>query len=731
MLRELYRQPGPQCTHNVRCGCANARTTTTTTTTTTRTRTRTRTSATSNEQVLGRHIKSYVSPREYERYLLAALEREGCGLYPPPSDYFRTLERRLAAGYRFLHQRWPNLTRSPPSPTDELAQLAGLGQHIGEELCFQLCDDQDHLQPIADACALVSLMIAYFDYVLDERPDGAAELLVAMSRPKLLQALNLQRLDGEKRVFENDQIEDPLTKFVVGVAEELFSDCRRLGAIGGSQTAWSRFRKLVLEAYDAQLQTRNAGSQSEAVAAEAVRRKNTRTTAMAAAIVLLSPNGRADVDPDRALAHMEKLGDLFGLADDLVDLVEDIGTDQANALVPDLLDTASPPIRQREPGEVVSEMIQQGIIDAAVNRLCTGFASLHARGDEVLRDPGRFGQHARRWLAAWFTSPEELGQLRIKTDANSCLERAVRFLASIQQPDGSFRTDVSHSPNMDSLHQEESVYIHAFVISCLGAVRNQIPQVAPMLESGTAYLRETQERDGWWRFFGSAHETPGPDVDDTAVALAALIMADDNPNKDLIDRAERWVESLETLRAEGGLFKTWADPSMNKLAFQLPDAAVNANLLHLQGLLDRTDPHLVAFFERAIELHIYHLLNLFGVARFAIPYLISRCCFDRRVEALARHADHMSFYLTYYQGADGGWENDLDSAMAFVALVNNGRRGAEIVSAADWLISRQQTDGGWATGAFFRDMVPFYYGARAFTTALCVEGLSRLTQVDG
>ena len=158
-----------------------------------------------------------------------------------------------------------------------------------------------HARRTGDSCALMSLMIACFDHVMDERPPGRGELLGSVTRSRLVEALDAQRPPGEGPVFPSEHVEDRLAGFVIEVTEELFKHCRALSANGANPEAWSRFHTLVLEAYDAQLQTRSAGPGRHGVALEAVRRKNTRTTAMTAAAVLLAPNLRAEVDPVKVI----------------------------------------------------------------------------------------------------------------------------------------------------------------------------------------------------------------------------------------------------------------------------------------------------------------------------------------------------------------------------------------------------------------------------------------------
>jgi hypothetical protein len=273
---------------------------------------------------------------------------------------------------------------------------------------------------------------------------------------------------------------------------------------------------------------------------------------------------------------------------------------------------------------------------------------------------------------------------------------------------------------------ERSVYIHSYILQALTNVYGQTPLVEDLVGRGAEYLRSAQEKSGWWRFYGPDRVDPPADADDTSVAFAALLSAARPFNRRLTEEASEWLEQLARVRSESGLYKTWADASWNEESFDLPDVVVNANILFLQSMVGRPDLRVMEYLARAIQTESYHLLNLFAVSTILAPYLISRCNQHGIVPVFQAPMERLARYIARRQEPDGGWGDDLDSALALLTLLNAGDAGAAVGRAAECLLRRQQPDGGWESGPLFRDMHPRYYGSRSLTTALCVEALSRL-----
>jgi len=318
------------------------------------------------------------------------------------------------------------------------------------------------------------------------------------------------------------------------------------------------------------------------------------------------------------------------------------------------------------------------------------------------------------------------------SDFNCRQERAfanaIRFISSRQSETGHFASEVAFSPSMSGSHEVRSVYIHSYVLQALSGVRAPAPlesELNYIMRRASEHLWALREKSGWWKFYGRDTDEPPDDADDTSVAYAALLSASLPCDRTLVDETNRWLASLNRIRSESGLFKTWADPSWNRESFDLPDVVVNANILFLQTLVGEADRAISDYLERVVRDRTYFLLNLFAVSPYAVPFLISRCNGYGTVHPLARSMGRLARYVLDRQEADGGWGGDLDSALALLTILNAGHGQFEAGHAARCLRARQQDDGGWRSGPLFRDLRPHFYGSRALTTALCLESLSR------
>jgi len=281
---------------------------------------------------------------------------------------------------------------------------------------------------------------------------------------------------------------------------------------------------------------------------------------------------------------------------------------------------------------------------------------------------------------------------------------------------------------MRESHQEQSVYVHSYILQSLSGVCVASPLMKIIINGAAQYLKSAQGNSGWWRFYGPDMEEPPDDADDTSVALAALLSSTRPFDVRTRKEANSWLDSLERLRSESGLYKTWADASWNEECFELPDLIVNANVLFLQTILERPDRRVSEYLARVVQTETYQVLNLYGVATYAAPFLISRCYYHGAV-GLRSCVTKLKEYILSRQERDGGWGSDLDSVLALLTVINSGYAGDEVCRAAEFLRDRQQADGGWEPGALFRDLCPRYYGSGSLTTAFCIEALARLSAI--
>jgi hypothetical protein len=373
-----------------------------------------------------------------------------------------------------------------------------------------------------------------------------------------------------------------------------------------------------------------------------------------------------------------------------------------------------------------------GFVALEIKRFAAALERFEKSYGDLLVDPERFMRYLRAWLSRRLETCRALAPLSsLGTDQKSRIVKGARFIASRQSEDGHFASEVSLTPNMRDCHEERSVYLHSYILQALSRVCGPMPLIESILQRAAGNLRFMQEKSGWWKFYGPYSAEPPDDVDDTSVAFSALLSFAGPFHGQLVREANTWLDSLERLRSESGLYKTWAEASWNAECFELPDVVVNANVLFMQSMLGRPDPRVQEYLERVVRDQTYQLLNLYAVSIYAVPFLISRCNYPGNVFVLQPSSmTRLRDYILCRQEPDGGWGGALDSVLALLTLLNSGHIGAEVGLALKFLCERQQSDGGWGSGPLFRDLQPRYYGSRSLTTALCLEALSRLSVHD-
>jgi len=273
-----------------------------------------------------------------------------------------------------------------------------------------------------------------------------------------------------------------------------------------------------------------------------------------------------------------------------------------------------------------------------------------------------------------------------------------------------------------------SPYLHSYIVHCLTTVRGLRSEVEQILSNAIGYLHETRDSSGWWSFF-SKRADPGADVDDSAVSYEALLAAHFPFEGNSYEEAVQWLDSIERVRQDSGLFCTWRDRTTNDLDSG-PDMAVNANLLLLMGSVGRRDCSLEHRFFQILKNAEYRENNRYAASKLALPYLVSRCYRDGQVHSLEPGMRDLAEHVIGMQESDGGWGNDLDTALALICLMNAGWRGTEVDGAIASLAARQDADGGWRGDPFFCDFLPNYYGSRSFTSALCLESIARISNYN-
>ena len=275
-------------------------------------------------------------------------------------------------------------------------------------------------------------------------------------------------------------------------------------------------------------------------------------------------------------------------------------------------------------------------------------------------------------------------------------------------------------------HFERPPFVSA--LCALAIASSDEPRAKAICTATKAYLTETIEHPGWWRYY---RHLP-PDLDSTT--LCSLLIGT-HPWIWL----RRNVPGMLANRDEEGRFMTWvlAEDEPNVVSrFRIEaDPVVNANVIAYLGDHPGTRDA-----RRWLEALVTED-NLEGSSKWypdtvAIHYAIARAvtCAAPALDALR---PVLADRILGLRDEEGGFGNVLRTAQAVSALYNIGSLGSidakrEVVR----LTSSQRGDGSWPELLAFGDQSLKWgvvgqigHGSEAVTSAFCIEALERLVEV--
>lgn len=339
----------------------------------------------------------------YWSQVVALVERELPEFTVEPGGTQGFENERLTLGHGVIG-RWPGLDPGAAQHLPRVARIAGQGFVIGLELCHQCDVGELEARAIADVCALANVMISGFDHVVDGPPVGAAELTSAMSRDRIVEALDLHR-EGRYPVFSRSPFGDPAAAYVAAVGEAFFAQCRRLGTRKADDRKWARLASTVLEAYDAELIAANPGDRPIECLREAFRLKSAHSCSILGGVVDLSSATGLTRAEGCLIEAMEPLGEVAGMVDDLCDLGLDVRGGQLSSLL--LLIDDEKFLRNdsgRDLAGAFEALARDKVLERAIGTMAASIRALSRNSREILRDPDRFMQHVRLWLGTWLSA---------------------------------------------------------------------------------------------------------------------------------------------------------------------------------------------------------------------------------------------------------------------------------------------------------------------------------------
>ncbi|MXW67069.1 MAG: hypothetical protein F4Z72_08745 [Gemmatimonadales bacterium] len=313
--------------------------------------------------------------------------------------------------------------------------------------------------------------------------------------------------------------------------------------------------------------------------------------------------------------------------------------------------------------------------------------------------------------------------------AREGIRRGLAFLESAIDENGAWhciRFNVA-DPEIPR-HFERPPFVSA--LCALALESSDEPQARAICTATKAYLIDTIEYPGWWRYY---RHLP-PDLDSTS--LCSLVIG-----------THPWiwlgrnVPGMLANRDEAGRFMTWVlaedEPDVVSRFRIEADPVVNANVLAYLGDHPGTRDA-----RRWLEALVTEG-NLEGSSKWypdtvSIYYAITRAMI-RAEPALDPLRPVLADRILGLRDEEGGFGNVIQTAQAVTALYNIG--SLERIDAkreVEMLMSLQREDGSWPELLAFGDQTLKWgvvgqigHGSEAVTSAFCIEALERLVEVLG
>ena len=309
----------------------------------------------------------------------------------------------------------------------------------------------------------------------------------------------------------------------------------------------------------------------------------------------------------------------------------------------------------------------------------------------------------------------------VRTQAAFAIQNGLDFVAASQTGSGGFITDCWRSDGSEQRTQVDAIFTAAQVLYSLSFCPDSASAHGTQ-ERAARYLMAQQKTPGVWSYYGQGTDIViSPDVDDTSVSWAALHRSG----------AAIPPAALDAVRAshnERGLFTTWiGDPSRwVNIDSRDIDTVVNLNALLVFGLAHEKIDSVCKFELEQITNDSFRRGTVYYRSPLMFAHAFSRAYREGDVSCLQGGVSKIRDAVLALQNKDGSWGNDLESAFGALALLNLGYRGEPLERAITILLAHQSSDGGWELAPAYRGAVaPLNYGARALTTAVVIEALSK------
>ncbi len=328
----------------------------------------------------------------------------------------------------------------------------------------------------------------------------------------------------------------------------------------------------------------------------------------------------------------------------------------------------------------------------------------------------------------------EESEAKIK-DIDARIEKGLDYLYNNQLPGGEFPTYLSYSPDMEFLLNESvsATFTTALILHTLNLAYKEHNEknVNEMITDAATFLLNNKESHGVWRYTANDDTIP-PDIDDTSVAFSALVESGVNISDESLDYMLDfrnpegvfyvWFNSSEWLNSSNPFY---INPNMRLNEI---DSTVNANALYAYSLRQRVQSEVIIYLNNVVENKSFENGSIYYPSPYAFTYFFTKAYSDGNVKELKPSLDNIKKYLLKNQNPDGGWGNDLDTALATTSLINLDYRGEPLERAVGHILNNQDNNGSWDIWRFFiGPAYPIgpttYFGSKELTTSFSLEAL--------
>jgi hypothetical protein len=307
----------------------------------------------------------------------------------------------------------------------------------------------------------------------------------------------------------------------------------------------------------------------------------------------------------------------------------------------------------------------------------------------------------------------------MKEPGQASIRKAVAFLQSHQQSDGSFLSYSSPQPYaFTNTLTYKTTLANSAILYCLSSAK--IPQTQSISNKLVDYLATQAGPRGTYNYWDTTSpeytNLPYPDdLDDTFYALSSLSAFSAHRIHGAA-LAQATVALLLSETRPGGPYKTWLTDD-TRPAWNDVDVVVNANIKHFMDMHAISHPGLQQYLSEVIATNRFH--SPYYPSQFHVLYFVSRAAEPANFELICSFAERLAKVNPP--------RSALERALLIHTFISVGRYEKCAIYLSR-LTTEQQNDGSWPASALCVDPkrrgYKHFNGGSSITTAFAISALS-------